>query len=427
MATVNYLYRSKKDESYLNLRLLFTHNSNNFQIGGKTKIQVSKDYWENIHHRKRINEPDLSKYRNDLNSDLTELSNFILKHFNEANPNEVDKEWLSDTIERYYNPKPEIPSRLIHFFDWLMELKKNEYSEANKKIMKKIKNKVILFEKYKNKKVLISDVNYSFKYDYLDFATNGVRKPYALTTIEAHFKVIRSVVYEAERQGKEITLKKSDLTIDKDKIKREEIPEIYLNETELEKLKRMEFNDQELTDARDWLLISCYTGQRISDFMRFNSEMIRRNDKGQYFIDFKQLKTQKDATIPFIKEAREIINKRDGEFPPKFTFSKYNELIKEVCRRAKFNKPTKGKIRTFIGKDPKNPKKEDFRDVAGTYPKWQLVSSHIGRRSFATNYYLKKPTHILIQFTKHSTERQFLEYVKKSDMEKAGDAYKYFE
>ncbi|WP_299155832.1 hypothetical protein [uncultured Christiangramia sp.] len=46
-------------------------------------------------------------------------------------------------------------------------------------------------------------------------------------------------------------------------------------------------------------------------------------------------------------------------------------------------------------------------------PKHRAVSSHIGRRSFATNYYGKIPTPLLLAATGHSSERQFQAYVGK--------------
>lgn len=52
-------------------------------------------------------------------------------------------------------------------------------------------------------------------------------------------------------------------------------------------------------------------------------------------------------------------------------------------------------------------------------PKYKAVSSHIGRRSFATNYYGKISTAHLITATGHSSEKQFLEYVGKAETQKA--------
>ncbi|MEP2240424.1 MAG: integrase, partial [Maribacter sp.] len=102
---------------------------------------------------------------------------------------------------------------------------------------------------------------------------------------------------------------------------------------------------------------------------------------------------------------------------------KYNDYIKEVCNEAEFKEMAEGKKRINI--TPEN-EKGTYRDVVGSYEKWELVSSHIGRRSFATNYYGKVPTSYLINITGHGSEKMFLNYIKKSNKDLALDAYSYF-
>ena len=90
-----------------------------------------------------------------------------------------------------------------------------------------------------------------------------------------------------------------------------------------------------------------------------------------------------------------------------YGISDANEYIKKVCDFAKLHNLIKGGLQI------------DNRKVNGLYPKWQLVTSHIGRRSFATNNYGKIPTALLIGVTGHSTESMFLEYIGKTDTQKA--------
>ena len=66
---------------------------------------------------------------------------------------------------------------------------------------------------------------------------------------------------------------------------------------------------------------------------------------------------------------------------------------------------------------PKKPK--IFRKENGIYKKWELVSTHIGRRSFATNHYGKLPTPVLMSATGHTTEKMFLAYIGKSSIDNA--------
>jgi len=62
----------------------------------------------------------------------------------------------------------------------------------------------------------------------------------------------------------------------------------------------------------------------------------------------------------------------------------------------------------------------------GIFEKWELVTSHIGRRSFATNFYGEIPTSYLIYVTGHSTESMFLNYIGKSNKDLALELTKYF-
>ena len=59
--------------------------------------------------------------------------------------------------------------------------------------------------------------------------------------------------------------------------------------------------------------------------------------------------------------------------------------------------------------------KETKRQVTGYFKKHQLVVSHIGRRSFASNYYMKFPIGYLMNQTGHTSERSFLAYIGKSN------------
>lgn len=48
-----------------------------------------------------------------------------------------------------------------------------------------------------------------------------------------------------------------------------------------------------------------------------------------------------------------------------------------------------------------------------TFEKWQLVSSHTGRRSFCTNVYKQGlPTFMIMSVSGHKTEKAFLKYIK---------------
>lgn len=51
------------------------------------------------------------------------------------------------------------------------------------------------------------------------------------------------------------------------------------------------------------------------------------------------------------------------------------------------------------------------RKETGIYPKYAVIASHDLRRSFATNFYGKIPTAILMNMTGHSRETTFRQYI----------------
>lgn len=69
--------------------------------------------------------------------------------------------------------------------------------------------------------------------------------------------------------------------------------------------------------------------------------------------------------------------------------------------------------------EEKEDEKKQFRKVSGTFPKYELMTSHICRRSFATNLYGHIPTPVIMSITGHATETQFLTYIKKTTAENA--------
>ncbi len=420
MATINFLYRSTREKAPLNLRLLFRHSDKDYVIAGKTKLEVSRDYWNNHHAKKRLKDIDVKNLQTDLKSKLSELENHILEAFNASSPGKVDKDWLKVTIGNYYNPhkENEIPTDLINYIDYYLEYRKDEITEANRKKVRVTQNKMLRLQKVLGKTILINEINESFKKAYVDFSKENT---YSQNTQHREFVLIKTICFHARYLGIITHHQLDGITL-----QREEGNHIYLNLEDLEQIKKIKLEHDYLDNARDWLLISCYTGQRVSDFMRFTPEMIRIED-GKTLLEFRQKKTKKEMSIPVAKEVREILKKRNGEFPRAISDQRYNDYIKEVCEKAKIEDEVKGKRRISIAPKGVKSTKNDYRDITDTFKKWQLVSSHIGRRSFATNYYGKVPTTYLINITGHGSEKMFLNYIKKSNKDLALEGYKYFD
>jgi integrase len=263
------------------------------------------------------------------------------------------------------------------------------------------------FEKETKKEYFIKDIDDSFR---LNFESYCTQQNYARNTITRAIKAIKTICYHAQANGIDISRQLSSI-----KVTWQKVEKVYLSLEELEKIEKKHLETESLNNAKDWLLISCETGQRVSDFMRFTKEQIRI-ENGKHLIEFTQVKTDKIMTVPLSKKVLAILKKRKGEFPRAISDQKYNEYIKDVCKLAGLTQIIKGSL---IDKKTKRKK-------TGEFEKWELVSSHIGRRSFATNNYGHIPTSLLIGATGHSTEKMFLEYIGKSDTQKAIQLAEYF-
>src|SRR5690606_18729202 len=107
--------------------------------------------------------------------------------------------------------------------------------------------------------------------------------------------------------------------------------------------------------------------------------------------------------------------RRKVKFPPKMSASIYNRKIKEVARLAGINQEVQTR------------KRRGYRSQDATLPKWQAITSNIGRRSFATNFYGKIPTPLLMEATGHTTEQMFQRYIGNADTSRAAALADHFE
>ena len=184
----------------------------------------------------------------------------------------------------------------------------------------------------------------------------------------------------------------------------EETDAVALDEDELRKIRDYDFScEPRLERVRDLFLIGCWTGLRFSDVTR-----IRRENISEGVISIVQSKTNDLVVIPVHPVFRELWEKYNGNLPTNISNQKFNDYIKEVCRIVGLT----GRVLKSITRGG--------RKQTESYEKWQLVSSHTARRSFASNLYRSGfPSISIMQITGHRTETAFLKYIKVSRQEHA--------
>lgn len=150
-------------------------------------------------------------------------------------------------------------------------------------------------------------------------------------------------------------------------ILKEETPDIYLDEGKIDRLYNQKVSIPHYDIARDWFVLDCFLGLRISDLQRIG----KKDFDGKHF-QFVNQKTGAHVAIPIHRYVKAIIKKWKG-LPPTITEQKFREYIKEVAQLAKLNDK-------FIYKITKGGKLQVFE-----YEEWEMVSPHTCRRSFITN------------------------------------------
>ena len=209
-------------------------------------------------------------------------------------------------------------------------------------------------------------------------------------------KLLKIILRDAEKSGLDVHPYSNYIESFKQK-NSERILHI-LTPQEINKLKRLHPIDQAYKDSYHWLLIGLSIGQRVSDLLNLNQSNLRKAPTGLY-IDIIQQKTKKAVTVGVADDM--VIQILQNDFPKEVSQVFFNKQIKSLCKLAGIQDEVSG-----FKNNPNTRRKEIL-----TAPKYEFVTSHIMRRSFASNYYGKIETPLLMNITGHSRESTFLTYI----------------
>ncbi|MCQ4141697.1 phage integrase SAM-like domain-containing protein [Chryseobacterium sp. EO14] len=426
MASVSFFNRGKVEDKYSTIWVRLRDKEVDVKVP-LSHLKCKPKDWKN--GKCIISSRNVNNELVELNIELLRLETKIISGYTNYKP-EIDlKGWLEATVypEKVISEKIEQHSdNILSFIDDYINLKRDTVSESTIKKANVVKQLIKRYcddlraRKKSFKHLKFSDLDNSFR---LDFEKYCIRENYKTSTTYRNLKFLKMICKVAESLDIEVHKHSFSWKFDIEKASRNVPKSVYLTFDELDKIERTEMPSEYLDNARDWLLIACYTGQRVSDYLRFNSSMIIQDDENQSYIEFNQVKTGIKMQIPLLQKVQNILLKRGGEFPRKISDVNLNLYIKEVCELAGIDEVLyNGKVMTI----EREGLQRITRKVFGNYPKYQLVTSHIGRKSFATNFYEKIPITYLLNFTGHKTERQLLTYISKTDAEKAKSTAKIF-
>ena len=409
MATIKFYYRSTKETANITLRLMHQVSKEEIiSLYGRTKFRIDKSTW-NETRKKTIKDAELRNSKVDIEKELTNLENFVLSN-TPADIREINKEWLTDTINEYYNPIKEHKNTVEY---WVQHFIENSHTFDNPKggiglgksrvdSYKALRKTLISF----NSKLTLIDCN---KKTFDDFKKWLIKKQYSPTTLYKKQSDLKTICIYAQSEGMEVSQQIHSIKIKKGNPYEDDMDVITLTELEIGKIEKLNLTRLTLINARKWLILACYTGQRGQRLLNNIKKENFKPYKDDLIIRFQQSKGNKTVTIPVLPKVKDIYN---NGLPYEISLQKLNTYFKELGEKAEINEPTIGTIRESI---EVSKGKSIQRNVKKEREKWRYICSHIGRRTFATNHYNKLSTTLIMRVTGHGKESDLLTYINQKN------------
>jgi len=413
MATIKYILRTETENANIFIRYSI---SRNIRLIKKTGFIIDAKDWSEPNAQPIQKTQELKA----LKSKLDKLANFINDAYNisVSTGEDFTGDWLQLQIDLFNNKTPVLQldvfttyiQKYIDDAPYKQNAKKElGLSKGRIQNLKLFKTTVLKYETemLKSKKIVIRDINLKFVEQYKGWMfKNG----YSTNYVGKNIANIRTVCLDANKNDIETSTQIKNIKGISESREPEDI--IVLSEQEQEQIKNVPLIREALINARKFLLLGCLIGQRGGDLLNITAKNIK-DINGVKIIELKQQKTGKLVAIPLLPEAIEII---ESGLPYKISLVHFNEHLKDICKFAGIDAPTKGRKKLTAN----NP------TVKGVYPKHELISSHVCRRSFATNFYGRIPTPVLMNITAHGSERMYLNYIGKTTYDNAFQMLEYF-
>lgn len=356
-----------------------------YDIRRSTGLSIKPSLWNDNKQEVRASE-GCEK----INNRLAEIRSAVEK----IQKNEfANIEKLKAKIDTIINGEP--ANDKLNFFQFAENITNNYSSISRRPLFKQCISVIKDFAQHTGYFIDFETINRTF-FDKFVTYMNEIKK-FATNTKHKHVISLRYFMAEAMESGLH-----NNNSFKKFTAKKQQAMKIYLNDTELQKIFDLNLDDNKrLMQYRDSFLIGCYTGLRFSDF----STLTKDNISGD-FIKIKTDKTNAFVVIPINSNLRTILNKYD--VLPSFSTQTLNKNIVKVGKLAGINTITQ------------KYKEAGLVTAMQNVPKYELITSHTGRRSFATNCYKAGiPAKQIMLITGHKTESEFFKYIQISQEENA--------
>lgn len=407
-------YLRKKDvNDFSNIYIYLTANSK--QVFANTNAKIKKEEWDS--------KKQLAKYDEQLNILLTQMStavNYYASALKDKQPTNEElakrianlvpfETYFSKTFTQTFNAKTTQKKVKEHttssFFDvidkFIAEAPNRLNSNGEKICERRVKmyyyNRIALkeFEEKVKKELTFEGFDTSTLLQFQTFLTNKNLKN---NTIVRYFKLL----FVFFRYAEETMNVEVNQSFRKYKIRQNKKESVVLNEQEIEKIWKYKCDNERENNVKKLFLIGLYTGLRFGDYSSLSTKNI---DFENGTISTIQNKTGQRVIIPLHPRLSEML--KNETMPHTISNEKFNLYLHQLMQKIGFNSVTE--VKSVKG----------GKRIIEYKEKWQLISSHTARRSFATNLYKAgvNPS-IIMLCTGHRDLDTFMKYVVLDDDDK---------
>ncbi len=389
-----YLERRKESngqvrEDNIPIYLYFSYEGRRFQY--YTGERISLTNWDEKRQRAKPSYPGSLE----LNQYLELISEKAHKIYRESR-----LQGFIPTVEFFKDSfKKKEAQRSKNFYDHFqafLESKKAHASEASIRKYRQNLNHLRRFSQLRKYTLEFDSINDDFFNKYVDFFIHNLG--HTNNTINRNVKTLKTFLNWATKHGYNTKLEFKNFSY-----RGYEGEIVHLTYEELMYLYRLELNNERLDKVRDAFCFGCFSGLRYSDIKNLKKENIQYG-----FIRSYSIKTKDQLDIPINQFMQEILNKyRDNPTQyciPVMSNQRMNDYLKELGKLAQFMSPIN--IVRFQGSER----------IEQVYLKYELLSTHVARKTFVTIAYQKGiPTETIMKITNHKKHDTMKRYLKIGD------------
>lgn len=410
MAQFNFYLREPNSSKPTPIVLRATFSG--YKLKCKTNEVIIPNIWDTATQKAIINKStkDLNARLDNLKVAANDAHLFFVQVVKQIpTPNEYQTKFYE--LAGFVVPVQNITAQKITLLQHVNKFIETAKSRNNKRTGLPLATKSILnFKQLENKLIDFTKEYYTIDFDNIDLDFYDDFTQY-LIGLDCHVNTISRFIRHFKTIMNDAVLRKYTTNLSYKEFHAAQFPtdSIFLNQSELNDLLKLDLSDDaKLERARDLFLTGCYTGMRYGNYTRLKNENINNG-----FIDVITNKTSERVSVPIKHELSLILKKYEGKYshplPPAISNQKMNEYLKDICKKVEsLNVPV------YMSEIKGNIK------IEKEYKKYDKVTTHTARRSFATNLFNENfPTNLIMKITGHKTESSFLKYIKTTPKDSA--------